>query len=147
MNQKSIYLIGALQNLLKVQKFGNKIRTLGFDVFDDWSSPGPEADQWWRTYEKGKNHSYKEALNGYACKHIFEFDKFHLDRCDMGLLMMPAGKSGHLELGYLIGQGKPGFILFDKEPKKYDIMVRFATEIFFSQKELLYYLKSLAKSK
>jgi nucleoside 2-deoxyribosyltransferase len=49
---------------------------------------------------------------------------------------MPAGKSGHLELGYMVGCGKPGYILFDKEPERLDQMVQFATDIFFDAKEL-----------
>ena len=68
---------------------------------------------------------------------MFEFDKFHLDRCDMAVLLMPGGKSAHLELGYIVGRGKPGFILFDKEPKRYDVMTQFATDIFFSTVDLI----------
>lgn len=82
-------------------------------------------------------------MNGYAAKHIFEFDKSHLDRCDIAVMFMPAGKSGHLELGYAIGQGKPGFILFDKEPKRWDIMLRFASEIFLSESDLFKVLVNL----
>jgi nucleoside 2-deoxyribosyltransferase len=67
---------------------------------------------------------------------VFEFDKFHLDRCDAAVLLMPAGKSAHLELGYMRGKGKPGFILFDEEPERYDVMVKFATDIFFKKEDL-----------
>jgi hypothetical protein len=49
---------------------------------------------------------------------------------------MPSGKSGHLELGYSLGRGKRGYILFDQEPKRVDIMYQFATDIFFSFDEL-----------
>ena len=94
---KTIYLIGALNNW-KVITLAKELRTLGFEVFDDWISPGPEADNYWRKFEKLRGSTYKQALNNYAAKHIFEFDKFHLDRCDIGILLMPAGKSGHLEL-------------------------------------------------
>ena len=51
-------------------------------------------------------------------------------------MLMPAGKSGHLELGYARGKNKPGFILFDKEPERVDVMYQFATDVFFSQEEL-----------
>ena len=56
---------------------------------------------------------------------------------------MPTGKSGHLELGYLRGQNKPGYILFDKEPKKWDVMHNFATNIFYDVNELIKELKKL----
>ena len=132
---KSLYLIGSLKNE-KVPTIGVELRKMGFEVFDDWFSPGPEADDFWRKYEKAKGVSYKEALKGYAGKHIFEFDKSHLDRCDIAVLLMPAGKSCHLELGYMIGCGKPCYVLFDKEPERWDIMYQFAKDVFFNVDDL-----------
>lgn len=135
-----IYLIGSLRNP-QVPRLANWLRKRGLNVFDQWFAPGPHADDFWRDYTKLRGQSYKEALNDYAAKHIFQFDKHHIDRCSVGVMLMPAGKSGHLELGYMIGCGKPGFILFDKEPKRYDVMVQFATDVFFSKEELLKTLK------
>lgn len=137
--QKVIYLMGSLRNE-NIPETANKIREWGFEVFDDWFSPGPEADDFWRNYEKIRGSSYKEALNNWAGKHVFEFDKFHIDRSDIAVLYMPAGKSAHLELGYAIGQGKPTFILFDEEPERWDVMYIFVKEnggdICFSIEEL-----------
>lgn len=130
-----IYLIGSLRNN-KIPLIANEIRKLGFEVFDDWFSPGPHADDYWRKYEKTKTSSYKQALKGYAGKHIFEFDKFHLDRADVAILVMPAGKSCHLELGYMVGKNKKTYVLFDKEPLRWDIMYQFATDVFFDLDEL-----------
>jgi len=122
---------------------GNELRDLGFDVFDDWITPGPEADQFLLEYEKTRGHGYKEALKGYAAQHNFQFDKFHIDRCDIGIMVMPAGKSGHLELGYMIGCGKPGFILFESEPDRMDLMYNFATDVFFNKQDLFDALKKI----
>lgn len=135
MNKKVIYLIGSLRNE-NIPVLANKIRELGFEVFDDWFSPGPEADEFWRKYEKIRGSTYKQALNNWAGKHIYEFDKHHIDRSDIGILYMPAGKSGHLELGYMIGQGKKCYVLFDKEPERWDIMYQFANAVCFSFDEL-----------
>jgi hypothetical protein len=123
--EEEIYLIGSLRNE-KVPELAVKIRELGFKVFDDWFSPGPEADDFWRKYEKKRGSTYKEALNNYAGKHVFEFDKHHLDRCKYAVLYMKAGKSCHLELGYMIGKGKTCFVLFDEEPERWDVMYQFA---------------------
>lgn len=136
---KEIYLIGSLRNP-EIPAFAREIRdVLGFKVFDDWFSPGPEADDFWRKYETDRGRSYEEALKGYAGTHVYHFDKEHIDRCDIGLLMMPAGKSGHLELGYMIGCGKPGIIFMDS-PDRWDVMVQFANEngggIYFDQDKL-----------
>jgi hypothetical protein len=120
-----IYLIGSLRNP-EIPKIAAKIREAGFEVFDDWWSASEDADDWLRDYYRARNFSYQDMLNSHAAKHIFSFDKFHLDRADVGLLVMPAGKSGHLELGYMAGQGKRCFVLFNEVPERVDIMYQFA---------------------
>lgn len=137
---KTVYLIGALKNW-RVVKLANELQQAGFEPFADWITPGPEADSFLLKYAKQRGWSYKQALESHAAKHVFEFDRHHIDRCDMAVLLAPAGKSGHLELGYVIGQGKPGFILFEKEPKRFDVMLQFATKIFFSKQEMFKFLK------
>jgi hypothetical protein len=137
---KSVYLIGALKNS-QIPVLGNELRALGLDVFEDWFSPGPDTDTYLYEYEKQRGHNYKQALKGYAAQHNFTFDKFHLDRCDGAIMYMPCGKSGHLELGYVLGCGKPGYILFDAEPERMDIMYNFATDVFFNKQELFNHLE------
>ena len=138
---KSVYLIGSLRNP-KVQELGNRLRSEGFDVFDDWFSPGPATDSFWQDYEKARGRTFAEALQGHHAKEVYNFDKRHLDRCDVAVMLLPAGKSGHLELGYTIGKGKPGYILMDGEPERYDIMYQFATGIFMKEEDLLAALKN-----
>jgi len=121
-----LYLIGSLRNE-SLPVLARQLRDAGFEIFDDWYAAGPIADDSWRDYEKGKGSTYDEALSGYAARHVFEFDHFHLNRSVGGILAMPAGKSGHLELGYLCGQGKPCFVLYDQEPDRWDVMYQFAT--------------------
>ncbi len=133
---EKIYVIGSLRNK-QVPLLGNALRDLGFDAFDDWYSGGYEQDEKWREYEGIRGRKYKEALKGYSAQNIFQFDKRHLDSADFVVMLLPAGKSGHLEFGYAIGQGKPGYILFDGEPDRYDVMNLFATDIFFDQEDLL----------
>ncbi len=130
----NIYLIGSLRNP-EVPLIANKLRDAGHSVFDDWYAAGPEADDKWRDYEKLRGHSYSEALNGFAANHVFQFDKFHIDRCDTAVLVLPTGRSGHLELGYCLGAGKPGYILHD-DPERWDVMYRFATGIFTKFEQL-----------
>ena len=137
---KSIYVIGSLRNP-NIPSIGNAIRTIGFEAFDDWHSAGPTADDEWQRYERECGRSYGEALRGYAAKNVFAFDKKHLDRCDAAVLVMPAGKSGHLELGYMLGKGKIGYVLFDQEPERWDVMYQFADVVFFSGEEFLEYLR------
>jgi nucleoside 2-deoxyribosyltransferase len=144
----TIYLIGSLRNP-EVISVGVKLREeTGFEVFDDWMAPGPEADDWWKKYEEARGRNYEQALEGWAAKHIYEFDKFHLDRADIGILALPAGKSAHLELGYLLGRNKKGYILLpddyeDGPELRWDVMYQFATKLFSNLDDLITELKKL----
>lgn len=112
-------------------------KELGIEAFCDWFSPGEEADDKWREFEKLRGRSFKQSFYGPHTENVFAFDKKHLDRTDGVLLVMPGGKSAHLELGYTVGKGKPAFILFDKEPDRYDIMLRFVNDIYMSKEEMI----------
>ena len=135
-----IYLIGSLRNP-ELPKLGNILRAQGHEVFDDWFGAGPEADDYWQKHEKQRGSSYYDALHGHAAENVFKFDKRHIDRCDTVVLVMPAGKSGHLELGYAIGAGKRGFVYFHEEPDRWDVMYHFAIhsggDVAFSTNQLL----------
>ena len=134
---KVVYLIGSLRNP-QVPVIAARLRALGnIEVFDDWYAAGPIADDSWQAYEKERGKTYPEALQSFAARHVSEFDRFHLDRANIGVLLMPAGKSGHLELGYLSGQGKPTYVLFDSEPERWDVMYNLTRGTFTDIDDLL----------
>lgn len=135
---KKVYLIGSLRNP-EVPALAGLIRELGFDVFDDWYAAGPEADDKWRDYEKARGRTYKQALTGLAANHVFDFDLAHLNASAMGVLLLPAGRSGHLEAGLLVGQGKPVAVLIDS-PDRWDVMYKFL-DVCTSLEELTTWLK------
>lgn len=133
---KSIYLIGSLKNEW-ISTVAKSLRDLGYDVFDDWRSPGPDADDYLRDYYRERGFNYREIMQSFSTQQIFEYDRKHLERCDEAIMVMPAGKSGHLELGTVLGAGKNGYILFDQEPERVDVMHCFATKVFLNLEELL----------
>ena len=137
---ETIYLIGSLR-LPSVRQFAQELRQHSFDVFDDWHAAGPEADDIWQKYEQDRGRSYLEAIQGAHAKCVFEFDERNINRSSVGILMLPAGKSGHMELGYMLGQRKRGYVLFDKEPERWDIMYQFATGLFLDKDKLIAELK------
>lgn len=140
----SVYIIGSLRNEAVV-KVGNKLREVGIEGFDDWSSPGPEADDYWKKYSEARGQTYLEALNSWSAKHVFAFDKHHLDRCDAAILVCPAGKSCHLELGYMVGSGKPTWVLMD-DPERWDVMYQFATGVSYDIDEIVKEVIAYGKS-
>ena len=124
-----VYLIGSLREK-RVPDVAKLLRAKGFVVFDDWYAAGPHADDAWRDYEKARGHNMAQALKGFAARNVFQFDKTHLERATSVVLVMPAGKSGHLELGWALGKGKAGYVLLDGEPERYDVMYQFATGVY-----------------
>lgn len=133
---RSIYVIGSLRNP-RIPEIANLLRGAGWDAFDDWYSAGPEADDHLWAYERARGRDAVAALQGEAARNAFAFDKRHIDRCARGLLVLPAGKSGHLELGYMLGKAKAGYILLDGEPERIDLMYQFSTAVFRNTDELL----------
>jgi len=125
-----VYVIGSLRNP-RVPVVAAAIRAAGFDAFDDWYAAGPEADDIWQRYEQQRDHTYATGLAGWHADHVYSFDRHHLTRCGRGVLVLPAGKSAHIELGFMIGLGKPGFILLESgEPDRWDVMYKFATVVY-----------------
>lgn len=122
-----VYIAGSLRNpaIVEVHK---AIEAKGnWEVFSDWKAAHPDGDDAWRDYEQALGYTYIEALQRPAARNIFEFDKRWIDRSQAMVLVLPAGKSGHLELGYAIGKGKKGYILLEEEdPERFDVMYSFA---------------------
>ena len=140
---RKIYVIGSLRND-SIPEVAQEIRDAfpGVEVFDDWFAAGPEADDYWKRYEQEKGNSRLEALRGHAARNVFEFDKRHLDEATDVVLVMPAGKSGHLELGYSAGCGKNTYILYPPtvDTDRYDVMHLFAGHLVPSVPALLHAL-------
>lgn len=132
-----VYLAGSLRNPA-IPGIAKAIAR-GIDspkVFCDWYAAGPEADDHWKAFYEGMHYTYVEALKEPASVNTFEFDKRHIDQSRVMVLALPAGKSGHLELGYFIGKGKPGYILLDSDEDRWDVMYQFATGVTADRDEL-----------
>src|SRR5690349_22333939 len=131
-----IYLIGSLPHP-RVREVASALRAHRIEVFDDWHAAGPEADDIWQRYEQERGRTFREALVGKHARMVIDFDRDNLNRASAAVLVMPAGKSGHIELGYVIGQGKPGYILLEQEPERWDVMYAFASGIYYWIDELV----------
>jgi len=134
-----IYLIGSLRNT-RIPEIAGELRAEGHEVFDDWFSPGPKCDDEWQAYERSRGRTYKEALAGHHAQNQFAFDHSHIKQAEVGVLVLPAGKSAHLELGYMIGRGQRGYILLEEQPERFDLMYLFAHGIAENMDELKSFL-------
>src|SRR5258708_22231590 len=139
---KLIYIGGSMSNRAGVLETSQALRAAGFDVFNEWIMPGEETDTKWQEFAQAQNQTYLEALAAPHARDVFEFDKTWLDKSDAFVLVMPAGKSAHLECGYMIGKGKPALIYMPKEPDRWDVMALFATAIYDNLDDIKEYLKN-----
>lgn len=131
-----IYLAGGLVNP-EIVVCTKLLQEAGHIPFSEWYTPGPEADVRWRDYELSIGFSYREALKRPSAQNTFNFDKRHIDDSDVMLMILPCGKSAHLELGYMIGTGKPAHILMPEEPERWDVMYNFATAVHYNIQEFI----------
>lgn len=126
-----VYIAGSLRNA-RIPEIHKAIEgATGFDCFSGWFTAGPEADDHWKDYEKNLGFSYLEALKRPSAVNVYEFDKKWIDRADAMVLVLPAGRSGHLELGYATGKGKKAYFLLDETSgeDRWDVMYQFATAV------------------
>lgn len=131
-----IYIGGALANP-EIVRLTKVLLSEGHDAFSEWYTPGPEADVLWRDYELSLGYDYREALKRPAAQNVFQFDKKHIDESDIFVMVLPCGKSAHLELGYALGRGKKGIIYMPEQPDRWDVMYGFAHRIVYNDTELL----------
>lgn len=137
---KVLYLIGSLRNPA-IPELAKRLREEypNVESFDDWFAAGPEADDHWKSYEQNRGRTYEEALAGYAARHVFDFDRFHLDRATHVLLVLPAGKSGHMEVMYAAygAKNKPKTaILLDADDVRWDVMYQFVDTVLSSPNDI-----------
>lgn len=142
-------MIGALKNRKGVMKFANMLRKHRYEVFEDWVSPGPDADLFLWEYYKQRGFTYEEMICSTAARHNYQLDRNHLDDADVAIMFDKCGKSAHLEAGYC-SRTKPTFLFLKRPPIRPDIMYSFLYDsgggIFFTEKKLLKALRAIKVS-
>lgn len=116
-----IYVASSWRNG-RVTELVEAMRAVGHEVYDfreddadgaafNWSDIDPEWQKWDpETFRKNLLHPRADA--GY------QRDFFALQACEAVVLVMPCGRSAHLELGYAVGAGKlTAILLSDGEPE------------------------------
>ncbi len=116
-----------------------RLRAEGHKVYDfrnpepgnsgfHWSEIDPDWKQW--TPEQ-----FREALINPIALKGFSLDFGAMQWADAGIMVMPCGRSAHIEAGYFVGAGKPLFILLsDGEP---ELMYKMATAVAVDIDELI----------
>lgn len=99
-----------------------------------------EVDTAWKSWT---NDQYLEALKAVPSERGFHFDMTALWKCDACVLVLPCGRSAHLELGYAVGARKKTAILLYEEPQEPELMYKMVDAICRNKEELLQFLSGL----
>ena len=139
-----IYLASSWKNETWVKDWAIWLRGEGHEVnaFYDESS-----GRFIFSASENKDLLTLNAINFLADEHsqkAFTEDKKWIDWADVVLLILPSGKSSHLEAGYAVGCGKKLIIWQDEFPKgEFDVMYGFAHLITDNLGEILTYLETI----
>ena len=115
-----------------------------FEVYDFRNPPDRKAAFHWTAIDPNwlgwDAQKFRELIKHPIAKRGFDSDKGGMDWADVCVLILPSGKSSHLEAGYMAGQGKPLFILLDGgEP---ELTYSLAAKLCVSVDELIAELES-----
>jgi hypothetical protein len=109
-----IYVASSWRNLLSAGVV-KALRARGHQVYDFRNpAPGNDGFRWteidpdWKLWSP---EEFRDALLSPVAEQGFGYDRAALDACAACVLVLPCGKSAHLEAGYAAGQGKPVFFL------------------------------------
>lgn len=120
------------------------LRDAGHEVYDFKNPPhGNTGFHWSQIDPNWKNWTedeYRDALEHPLAVAGFNSDMEAMEWADTFVLILPCGRSAHLELGWAVGKGKETYILLDKmEP---ELMAKMVDFIFIGAEEMLAHLAS-----
>ena len=136
---RRIYVASNWRNKLHLSVI-TALRWAGHEVYDfqnprpgetgfRWSEIEPQWQQWWTTRE------FRNALNHPVAERGFRSDFDAMQWADTCVLVMPCGRSAHLEAGYFVGAGKRLVVLLaEGEP---ELMYKLASSICITMNEML----------
>lgn len=111
---KSVYVASSWRNTAQPGVVA-ALRHFGIEVYDfrnpgvgktgfSWKQIQPDWENW--TPEQ-----WRHALTHPIAKQGYANDRGGMDAAECGVLLLPSGRSAHLEAGFMAGQGKPVFTL------------------------------------
>lgn len=114
---------------------------VGHEVYD-FRHPEPGNDGFsWReidpNWSKWKPQDLRDGLEHAVSKKGFGLDMKALMECDACLLVLPCGRSAHLELGYAVGAGKQTAIMLHEDKFEPELMYLMVDHLLIGFDEVL----------
>jgi hypothetical protein len=129
-----VYVASSIRNE-RFHDVVDRIRSEGHAVYDFQDEPTFFS---WAEIAEGNSleaGSRRAILDEAAAKRAFLGDMIALLEADACVLVLPAGASSHLELGYAVGAGKRAIVLLDGGPP--ELMYAMATTLCTTVQEVV----------
>lgn len=144
MKSRKIYLASSWRNNYQPECLA-ALRDSGHEVYD-FRNPKPgdqgfhwsEIDEDWQSWDL---RSYRKNLTHPIANGGFASDWNAMEWADTGVLLLPCGRSAHLEAGYFTGRNKQLFVLLHRDKFEPELMYKMATAICCDLDELISALK------
>jgi len=129
-----IYIASRWKNQVKVLDLADRLEGAGFEV-DAFcrSKDGRYAFHWSEFVDDEaelENYDALSFLSDSKVQRAYIEDKRWLDWADTVVMLLPCGRSSHLEAGYAKGQGKLLYIYGNFPKGMFDVMYGFADGLF-----------------
>ncbi len=146
--KRRIYVASSWRNALQPDVV-TALRKEGHQVYDfrnpadgqhgfSWAEIDPNWRAWTPRLFAELVTTHRIAARG------FSFDKAALDWCDVCVLVMPSGRSAHLEAGYAAGQGKQVVVLLTEDGFEPELMYLLCDGLCHSIGDLIVHLRHTA---
>lgn len=140
-----IYCASSWRNLVQ-SRVVRMLRLAGHDVYDFRLPPERTGFQWSEidpVWQHWTPEEFRSALDHPIARAGFASDMNALMGCDVCVLVLPCGRSAHLEAGFAAGAGKPVMVLLSQcEP---ELMYRMCYRLCCSVEELITNLADCAR--
>jgi hypothetical protein len=138
MKKRKIYVASSWRNQMQ-QGVVHTLRSAGHEVYDFKNPPGRTGFHWSRVDPEWQGWSpakYRELLQHPVAQAGFKSDFDAMQWADTCVLVMPCGRSAHIEAGYFNGAGKELHILLAEEQEP-ELMYLMGTSICLNLDEVL----------
>jgi hypothetical protein len=137
LERRRIYLASSWRNEQQPRVLAT-LRAAGHEVYDFRNpAPGNTGFGWRQAGDVSAPGPYLETLRSPVAAEGFRLDKRGMDWADTCVLLLPCGRSAHLEAGYMAGEGKDVFVLISPDKFEPELMYLLCTAVTDSEAELL----------
>ena len=134
-----IYVASSWRNLAQ-PGIVTMLRASGHEVYDFKNPPHGRGGFAWSeidpNWQKWTAAEYRAALNTEIAEAGYRSDMDAMEWADACVLVLPCGRSAHLEAGWFAGQGKPVHVL-TRDGEEPELMAKMCTTICISFSELM----------